>query len=295
MAPIIPKAIDLNALRAQYVKDSLDTTFNPYRIVVHGSSDSGKTVLLCTASKFWHTAKAELDDLIVVDVDGDAAASLVNFGKRVRTVDYLAIKRDLAGGDPYKAMEISLDLATSSDAETIGLDTYSVFTKGLTTYLSRNPKLSENKQGIHDKRIYWDHYSSATGMVSDKLRDSGKNFIVNFHSKATTDDMAKEGTDAKSIDDRKKQVGLPGEPTIMLDTIGDARDLWPKLVSLVVAMRAVVGPKGDITRKVYTRVQEDMQAKSRFNKFLNAVEEPDMSIIINKVRSAVAAQQKKEG
>lgn len=282
------KKVDLAALRAQIVEDSLDRTFDPSRIVVHGPSGAGKTILACSLSRYWNTQQT-LDDIALIDVDGNSADSLINFGKRVpNVINYSKLLKDVP--DPKECLLLCIDLAASiPGVETIIGDTFSVWGKDYEAFLRKNPSLY-TANGVENTQKFWGMQSSANNDVAYKLRNTGKNFVVNFHSKHNVADLNRDTTIKETNERRQIAQGLPGEPDVCIEAVGAARDLWPKLVSLVLACRVVVNGKTE-TRRVYTRVEEGMQAKSRFNKFLSPIEEPDLGAMVGKIKAAIAAQK----
>lgn len=257
---------------------------------IEGQIGSGKTTLAATISDFF-PAKPGIEHVILSDlawVAVDTGAIDTLKGLKIRP----AFEFDLAdfqiehGGNPVAAMQTIQEFVKELPASvsTVVFDTVSQFDVQLDAFLrlEKNRHLYATENGQNSQAFYgqikqWHTFFHA------QCRLLKKRVLYLFHTQADMSDLKAKTPDQKVAEARsEKATGMPGSPDVIMAITGASRDIYPRDMSLVLSVRN----DGKGKRKVYTQVREGYQAKSRYEAMLLPEEEPNMNVILNKVRKA---------
>lgn len=307
----VKKVVSVKAAAANNFDDfvtlSCDAPESDMEIILYGQYGAGKTTAMATASEFFpksglptakHKGKPKyiLEDMFWFSFDRGATAG---FAERGIAVPEFSVPRFMGDEKLWRkaglqsrpnirqAVEFGLNLAAaavSRGAKWIAVDTLSSFDAGLEAHGRNNMPKGHSQTGgeVDDTRGMFGQMFYGHKLFHDAMRSLGCGLLYSAHAK----DM---GDISKLKPEEKKRLltlTASGMPSFMPQLTGKGAGVYKGDASLQLVIMAKRDPSTKkLRREAYTIMQDDWEAKNRFELSLDPVEKPDLGAMLRKIRS----------
>lgn len=182
-----------------------------------------------------------------------------------------------------QAVDFGLNLAVkavSSGARWFVADTISSFDKSLESYWREHMPQSESKDK-DDTRAMYGKLFNAHKLFHDATRTLGCGVIYCMHAKALGD------TSKMTLEEKRRLISLSaaGLPSLMPDVTGKGAGVYKGDASLqlVIVVKQIPNSKA-LSRRALTVLQNEWEAKNRFELSLLPEEDADLGVMLRKIR-----------
>jgi hypothetical protein len=274
-----------------------------FTMMLTGVEGSGKTVTAATIDPEFpatiptHKAPKLLPNVFYITTDGSALAAFPSLGIDAHYFDVPAFfsKPELYQKAGFRAYPPSItDALNRGIMEAARWLTYhpngSIVIDSLSTlaamlFSDYDAKKQDGKEIPKDPRMIYNQIAAAMRLAHYKLRYLGARCVVYLvHLRS---ELPLQNADAAA------QQALVHEAGRMLDGAKIGLDMSPAQMKpfkrdapLELNVAVTTSPKGVRTRKLYTTKHNDVEAKNKFEHLLDAEEQPNLHLLLQKIEKA---------